>query len=99
VAEKGQIVKVSKEMKGVVSRERPHKKWTDWMITGPWILTSRASAKSSASTHEPKQVQMPGMEKPEQLDLTEYEEVGPAHYIFENEWPIVPPLRKTVRWN
>ncbi len=35
---------------------------------------------------EAKQVQMPGMEKPEQLDLAEYEEVWTGDYIFENEW-------------
>lgn len=29
---------------------------------------------------------MPGMERPEQLDLPQYEEVWTGDYIFENEW-------------
>jgi hypothetical protein len=33
-----------------------------------------------------KQAQMPGMEKPEQIDLPKYEEVWTGDYIFENEW-------------
>ena len=33
-----------------------------------------------------KQIQMPGMEQPEQLDLPKYEEVWTGDYIFENEW-------------
>ena len=32
------------------------------------------------------QTQMPGMERPEQLDLPEYDEVRTGDYIFENEW-------------
>jgi len=31
VAEKGQIVKVSKDKNGIVTRERLTKKWTDWI--------------------------------------------------------------------
>jgi len=87
VAEKGQIVKVSKDKKGVVSRERLTKKWTDWIDY--WAVDFNFESKREIIRKlrdEPKQVQMPGMEKPEQLDLTEYEEVWTGDYIFENEW-------------
>ena len=33
-----------------------------------------------------RQLQMPGMEQPKQLELPEYEEVWTGDYIFENEW-------------
>ena len=87
VAEKGQIVKVSKDKKGVVTRERLTKKWTDWIDY--WAVDFNFESKREIIRKlrdEPKQVQMPGMEKSEQLDLTEYEEVWTGDYIFENEW-------------
>jgi hypothetical protein len=87
VVEKGQIVKVSKDKKGVVTRERLTKKWTDWIDY--WAVDFNFESKREivrVLRGEAKQVQMPGMEKPEQLDLTEYEEVWTGDYIFENEW-------------
>jgi adenine-specific DNA-methyltransferase len=87
VVEKGQIVKVSKDKKGVVTRERLTKKWTDWIDY--WAVDFNFESKREIIRKlrdEPKQVQMPGMEKSEQLDLTEYEEVWTGDYIFENEW-------------
>jgi adenine-specific DNA-methyltransferase len=87
VVEKGQIVKVSKDKKGVVTRERLTKKWTDWIDY--WAVDFNFESKREivrVLRSEAKQVQMPGMEKPEQLDLAEYEEVWTGDYIFENEW-------------
>jgi len=87
VVEKGQIVKVSKDKKGVVSREWLTKKWTDWIDY--WAVDFNFESKREivrVLRSEAKQVQMPGMEKPEQLDLAEYEEVWTGDYIFENEW-------------
>ena len=87
VVEKGQIVKVSKDKKGVVTRERLTKKWTDWIDY--WAVDFNFESKREivrVLRGEAKQVQMPGMEKPEQLDLAEYEEVWTGDYIFENEW-------------
>jgi hypothetical protein len=37
-------------------------------------------------TIKTKQVQMPGMEQPEQLELPEYDQVWTGDFIFENEW-------------
>jgi len=87
VVEKGQIVKVTKDAKGVVTRERLTKKWTDWIDY--WAVDFNFESKREiirVPYAQAKQVQMPGMEKPEQLDLPEYEEVWTGDYIFENEW-------------
>jgi len=46
VVEKGQIVKVSKSAKGIVSREVLTKKWTDWIDYWAVDSTLRASARS-----------------------------------------------------
>src|SRR3984957_9466118 len=87
VVEKGQIVKVSKSAVGVVSRERLTKKWTDWIDY--WAVDFNFESKREIiriPTGKLKQAQMAGMEKPEQLDLPEYEEVWTGDYVFENEW-------------
>jgi DNA modification methylase len=87
VVEKGQIVKVSKDAKGVVTRERLTKAWTDWIDY--WAVDFNFESKREivrVATGKPKQVQVAGMEKPHQIDLPEYEEVWTGDYIFENEW-------------
>jgi len=87
VVERGQIVKVSKNAKGVVSRERLTKKWTDWIDY--WAVDFNFESKREIVRllrDSAKQVQIPGMEQPEQMDLAEYEEVWTGDYIFENEW-------------
>jgi len=87
VVEKGQIVKVSKDAKGIVSRERLTKKWTDWIDY--WAVDFNFESKREiirVKRETIKQVNMPGMEQPEQMELPEYEEVWSGDYIFENEW-------------
>ena len=87
VAEKGRIVKVSKDAKGIVKRERLTKKWTDWIDY--WAVDFNFESKREIvriPRDKMKQVQIPGMEQPEQLDLPEYEEAWTGDYIFENEW-------------
>ena len=87
VAEKGQIVKVSKDAMGIVKRERLTKKWTDWIDY--WAVDFNFESKREIiriPRDKMGQVQIPGMEQPEQLDLPEYEEVWTGDYIFENEW-------------
>ncbi len=87
VAEKGQIVKVSKDKDGIVKRERLTKKWTDWIDY--WAVDFNFESKREIvriPRDKMKQSQIPGMEQPEQLDLPEYEEVWTGDYIFENEW-------------
>jgi len=87
VVEKGQIVKVSKNAKGIVSREVLTKKWTDWIDY--WAVDFNFESKREIvriPRDKMNQAQIPGMEQPEQLDLPEYEEVWTGDYIFENEW-------------
>jgi hypothetical protein len=87
VVEKGQIVKVSKNAKGIVSREVLTKKWTDWIDY--WAVDFNFESKREIvriPRDKMNQAQIPGMELPEQIELPEYEEVWTGDYIFENEW-------------
>ena len=87
VVEKGQIVKVSKNAKGVVKREVLTQNWTDWIDY--WAVDFNFESKREivrVKSDRLKQAAIPGMEKPEQIDLPEYEEVWTGDYIFENEW-------------
>jgi DNA modification methylase len=87
VVERGQIVKVSKDAKGIVKREVLTKHWTDWIDY--WAVDFNFENKREiirVPSDRLKQAQMPGMEKPEQIELPKYEEVWTGDYIFENEW-------------
>ena len=87
VAEKGQIVKVSKDPMGIVKRDRLTKKWTDWIDY--WAVDFNFENKREIvriPRDKMEQVQIPGMEQPGQVELPEYEEVWTGDYIFENEW-------------
>ena len=87
VVEKGQIVKVSKDSHGIVSRELLTKKWTDWIDY--WAVDFNFESKREiirVPLDKTKQAQMPGLELPEQLEFPEYEEVWTGDFIFENEW-------------
>jgi len=87
VVEKGQIVKVSKDKDGITSRERLTQHWTDWIDY--WAVDFNFENKREiirVPVDKTKQVQITGMEVPEQLELPEYEEVWTGDYVFENEW-------------
>jgi adenine-specific DNA-methyltransferase len=87
VVERGQIVKVSKDAHGFVTREVLTQNWTDWIDY--WAVDFNFESKREiirVPRIKAKQVQMPGMEQPEQLDLPEFEEVWTGDFIFENEW-------------
>jgi len=71
VVEKGQIVKVSKDKDGILSREVLTKTWTDWIDY--WAVDFNFESK-----REIVRVQKP--------DSGEWEEVWTGDYIFENEW-------------
>ena len=86
VVEKGQIVKVSKDKSGIVTRERLTHHWTDWIDYWAVDFNFESKREIIRVPSRAKQAQMPGMERPEQLDLPEYEEVWTGDYIFENEW-------------
>ena len=87
VVERGQIVKVSKDAHGIVSREVLTKTWTDWIDY--WSVDFNFESKRElvrVPRDRAKQAQMPGMAKPEQLEFPEYEEVWTGDFVFENEW-------------
>jgi DNA modification methylase len=86
VVEKGQIVKVSKDKNGIVSRQRLTQNWTDWIDY--WAVDFNFESKREIIRRplEPEaQTQLPGM-KPAQKTLEQWEEVWTGDYIFENEW-------------
>ncbi len=71
VVEKGQVVKVSKDADGIVSREELTKHWTDWIDY--WSVDFDFESK-----HEIIRVQDP--------DTGEWQEQWTGDYVFENEW-------------
>ena len=85
VVERGQIVKVSKDAKGIVKREVLTKKWTDWIDY--WAVDFNFESKreivrvkndpSTGSTSSPQAGSGQGGEG---------EERWTGDYIFENEW-------------
>ena len=71
VVEKGQIVKVSKDKNGIVTRERLTRHWTDWIDY--WSVDFDFESK-----REIIRVKNP--------DTGEVEEQWTGDFIFENEW-------------
>jgi DNA modification methylase len=84
VVEKGQIVKVSKDADGIITREQLTQKWTDWIDY--WSVDFNFESKQEFIRKEiMPEDRIPGFEA-EQQSLAEYEEVWTGDYIFENEW-------------
>jgi len=85
VVERGQIVKVSKDAKGIVKREVLTRRWTDWIDY--WAVDFNFESKreiirvkndpSTSSTISPQAGSGQG---------GEWEERWTGDYIFENEW-------------
>jgi len=71
VVEKGQIVKVSKDAKGIVKREVLTKKWTDWIDY--WAVDFNFESKREII-------------RVKNEENGEWEERWTGDYIFENEW-------------
>ena len=79
VIESGNIIKVSKDKDGIVTREPLIKKWTDWIDY--WAVDFNFESKKEIIKVE-KQKGQTG-----KLDFVkEYEEKWTGDYIFENEW-------------
>jgi site-specific DNA-methyltransferase (adenine-specific)/adenine-specific DNA-methyltransferase len=93
VCDAGQLVKISKDRGGVVSREVLTKQWTDWIDY--WAVDFNYESRKEI-IRVPKgsgigtvQGHLPGQEPPQrELELTasEYEDRWTGAYIFENEW-------------
>jgi hypothetical protein len=71
VAEKGQIVKVSKDKNGIVTREVLTKQWTDWIDY--WSVDFDFESKREII-------------RVKNEETGEWEEQWTGDYIFENEW-------------
>lgn len=71
VVDKGQIVKVSKDKNGIVSREVLTKNWTDWIDY--WSVDFDFENKREII-------------RVQNSETGEWEEVWTGDYIFENEW-------------
>ncbi len=93
VCEQGQLLKVSKDKEGIVTRTVLTKDWTDWVDY--WAVAFNYESRKEiikvprGSGLEVVQGHLPGHEPPQRdLDLlaTEFEERWTGAYIFENEW-------------
>jgi hypothetical protein len=82
VVEKGQMVKVSKDKNGVVTRERLTKKWTDWIDY--WAVDFNFESKREF-VRVPINPPNPPLTKG-RSEAGGFEEVWTGDYIFENEW-------------
>ena len=86
VVDNGQIVKVSKDAKGIITRERLTESWKDWIdywaVDFDFESKKEIVRKAVAAEVNPS---LAGME-PDQMGLESYEEVWTGDYIFENEW-------------
>ena len=71
VVEKGQIVKVSKDKDGIVTREALTQTWTDWIDY--WSVDFDFENKREII-------------RTQNVDTGEWEEAWTGDYIFENEW-------------
>ena len=83
VVEKGQIVKVSKDAEGIVSREVLTKKWTDWIDY--WSVDFNFESKREI-IRVPVNSPEPSPQAPLPEGERRFEEVWTGDYIFENEW-------------
>ena len=85
VVEKGQIVKVSKDAHGIVTREVLTKNWTDWIDY--WAVDFDFESKREiirVQGMSRRARDLPGMDSP--AEPRNVEEVWTGDYIFENEW-------------
>jgi DNA modification methylase len=87
LVEQGNIIKISKDKDGIVTKEVLTKKWTDWIDY--WAVDFDFESKKEIirrKKQNPMQAKLVGKPDPEQLKLDEFEEVWTGGYIFENEW-------------
>jgi DNA modification methylase len=82
VAEKGRIVKVSKDAHGIVTREVLTKNWTDWIDY--WAVDFNFESKREI-IRVPVNPPNPPLTKGGS-EAGGFEEVWTGDYIFENEW-------------
>jgi len=88
IVELGQVVKVSKDKNGIISREVLTKNWTDWIDY--WSVdfdfeSKREIVRVKKEVSPDDQSPIPGMGDAQQK-LETWEEVWTGDFVFENEW-------------
>jgi DNA modification methylase len=96
VVEKGQIVKVSKDAHGIVSRDRLTQHWTDWIDY--WavdfnfeskreiVRVKKENSRGDAKTQSELNNNLRDSAALRENESMDWEEVWTGDYIFENEW-------------
>jgi len=88
IVENGQIIKVSKDKNGIVTKEVLTNKWTDWIDY--WAVDFDFENKKEIvrvlKKNTPIQKKLDGSVDPTQLKFSNYEERWTGDYIFENDW-------------
>lgn len=86
VCEQGQLLKISKDKQGVITRDVLTKRWTDWVDY--WAVDfdyERRKEIISAPHTAFSDGQLPGVVQPSD-ELVMFEDQWTGSYIFENEW-------------
>ncbi len=87
VCETGQLVKLSKDKQGIVTRETLTKRWTDWVDY--WAIDFDYESRKEAVS-VPKQMGveggLPGVVSSADGEFIDFEDRWNGAYIFENEW-------------
>ena len=76
MVDRGQIVKVTKDAKGIVKREVLTQAWTDWIDY--WAVDFHFESKREIIRRK--------VEAEQPKEAEQYEEVWTGDYVFENEW-------------
>ena len=85
VCEQGQLIKVSKDKNGVVTRDVLTRQWTDWIDY--WSVDFDYESRKeiiSAPKNFGVEGALPGMA--DTHEFVEYEDRETGSYVFENEW-------------
>ena len=85
VVDKGQIVKVSKDKDGIITREKLTKDWRDWIDY--WSVDFDFENKREIiRIPVSRDAERSGSEAERSADRPEWEEVWTGDFVFENEW-------------
>ncbi len=87
VCEAGKLIKISKDKKGIVTRDVLTKKWTDWVDY--WAVDFNYESRKEI-IKVPKRMgvdgELPGAVQADSGEFVDFEERWTGAYIFENEW-------------
>jgi site-specific DNA-methyltransferase (adenine-specific)/adenine-specific DNA-methyltransferase len=87
VCEQGKLIKVSKDKKGVITRDVLTKQWTDWVDY--WAVDFDYESRKEiikVPIRMGVEGELPGVVKADSGEFVDFEERWTGAYIFENEW-------------